>query len=85
MLKKTLLKITVKILLTTLLMASNAYANDEGGIGLDVTRVVFPASAESVSLRANNTASNNVWLLRARTSDYYSNGTKTPFFITPRW
>ncbi|HHL8295411.1 TPA: molecular chaperone [Escherichia coli] len=83
MLRKSLLQIMTKTLLATLLIVSNAYAKDEGGIGLDVTRVIFPSSAESVSLRANNTSRNSLWLLRAWTSHYDSDSTKTPFFITP--
>lgn len=78
-----LLNISVKSLLIISLTTFFSYAKDEGGIGLDVTRVIFPSSAESVSLRANNTSANSVWLLRAWASDYKTNSIKTPFFITP--
>lgn len=83
MLRKKALKITTKILIPYLFLASDVFANNDGGIGLDVTRVIFPSSAESVSLRSGNTSNNSVWLLRAWASDYTTNGTNTPFFITP--
>ncbi|HAZ3652596.1 TPA: molecular chaperone [Escherichia coli] len=83
MFRNKLLNITNGILMVSLLLASDVFAKDDGGIGLDVTRVVFLSSDESVSLRAGNTSNNSVWLLRAWASDYTTNGTKTPFFITP--
>lgn len=83
MLRDKLLNITTGILMVSLLLVSDVFAKDDGGIGLDVTRVIFLSSSESVSLRAGNTSDNSVWLLRAWASDYTTNGTKTPFFITP--
>lgn len=60
-----------------------SYAASSEGLGLDVTRVVFPSTGKSVSLRANNTSSKEIWLLRSWITDYYNGSDKTPFFITP--
>lgn len=55
----------------------------KGGIGLDVTRVIFPSSEESISLRVNNTSASDIWLLRSWISEYTNNEIKAPFLITP--
>lgn len=57
--------------------------SEKGGIGLDVTRVIFPSSEESISLRVNNSSSSDVWLLRSWVSEYTKNEIKAPFLITP--
>ncbi|MFV8761824.1 molecular chaperone [Yersinia enterocolitica] len=60
-----------------------SYAASGEGLGLDVTRVIFPSTDKSISLRANNTSSKDIWLLRSWITDYYNGSDKTPFFITP--
>ncbi|ENR9640719.1 molecular chaperone [Salmonella enterica] len=69
--------------LTLLFFYNHGYAAGSEGLGLDVTRVIFPSTDKSVSLRANNTSSKDVWLLRSWVTDYYTGNDKTPFFITP--
>ncbi|CAD5644479.1 putative chaperone [Escherichia coli] len=80
-------KVLFKFVMCTFLLFANANANananNNGGIGLDVTRVIIPSSAESASLRVNNTSDNDVWLLRTWVSDYGGSNQETPFFITP--
>ncbi|ENF3519626.1 molecular chaperone [Escherichia coli] len=60
-----------------------SYAASSEGLGLDVTRVIFQSTDKSVSLRANNTSSKDIWLLRSWITDYHNESDNTPFFITP--
>ncbi|ELY6230390.1 molecular chaperone [Cronobacter sakazakii] len=71
------------ILLASLLFIGNTSAAKEGGLGLDVSRVIFNETDSSVSFTAKNTSDNIVVLLKAWVEDYYNEKKETPFFITP--
>ncbi|ELZ1652432.1 molecular chaperone [Cronobacter sakazakii] len=71
------------IFLVSLIFIGSASAANEGGLGLDVSRVIFNENDSSVSFTAKNTSDNIVVLLKAWVEDYYDNNKETPFFITP--
>ncbi|EFA4871048.1 molecular chaperone, partial [Escherichia coli] len=71
------------LFLISILFYGSSYASVNEGLGLDVTRVIFNSSKQSVSLRANNTSEKDIWLLRSWITDYYNEDNKSPFFITP--
>ncbi|EIZ9238682.1 molecular chaperone [Cronobacter sakazakii] len=71
------------ILLASLLFVGNTSAANEGGLGLDVSRVIFNERDSSVSFTAKNTSENIVVLLKAWVEDYYNEKKEIPFFITP--
>ncbi|EGT4373728.1 molecular chaperone [Cronobacter malonaticus] len=71
------------IFLVSLIFIGNASAANHGGLGLDVSRVIFNENESSVSFTAKNTSDNIVVLLKAWVEDYYGNNKEVPFFITP--
>ncbi|EFD0973712.1 TPA: molecular chaperone [Escherichia coli] len=71
------------LFLISILFYGSSYASVNEGLGLDVTRVIFNSSKQSVSLRANNTSGKDIWLLRSWITGYYNEDNKSPFFITP--
>lgn len=55
----------------------------QGGLGLDISRVIFNEDSSSVSFTAKNNSSTIVALLKVWAENYYSDAPTPPFFITP--
>ncbi|EAS4232744.1 molecular chaperone [Salmonella enterica] len=74
----------MKTLLLLLFLPFLVLADEQGGISLGATRVIFPSDAKSVSLPVNNSSRSSVFLLRSWVSPYHENDkTSAPFIITP--
>ena len=71
-----LLVITASLLL---LATSSSFA---GGVGLGVTRLVYPSEARQVSLSVRNTNENMAFLIQPWAEDSHGNKT-SDFIITP--
>ncbi|EBL9225016.1 molecular chaperone [Salmonella enterica] len=74
----------MKIFLILLFIPFLSLADNQGGISLGATRVIFPSNAKSVSLSVNNSDRDLILLLRSWVSQYHTdNKAVVPFIITP--
>lgn len=74
----------MKTLFLLLFLPFLVLADEQGGISLGATRVIFPSDAKSASLSVNNSSSSSVFLLRSWVGPYHENEkTTAPFIITP--
>ncbi|EBV1274884.1 molecular chaperone [Salmonella enterica subsp. enterica serovar Java] len=74
----------MKVLFLLLFLPFLTLADNQGGVSLGATRVIFPSNAKSVSLSVNNSSNSSVWLLRSWVNQYSDNDkVAVPFIITP--
>lgn len=74
----------MKVLLFLLFLPFLALADNQGGVSLGATRVIFPSDAKSVSLSVNNSGRDLILLLRSWVGQYHTDDkAAVPFIITP--
>ncbi|ELN3757703.1 molecular chaperone [Escherichia coli] len=71
------------LLLLTSIFVTGIVSANQGGLGLDVSRVIFNEEDSSVSFTAKNTSADITALIKAWVEDYYTGNKDMPFFITP--